>query len=186
MPKVSEARKDERRQQILDGARKCFAQNGFERTTIRDLERATSLSTGAIFNYYPTKLDIFIALAAQDAARMAQFWADGGLSSVIEQAHVHNAEMSASYLELGRRVWSDPAFRAKWSDRGAPVVDAVRARLAQQRDTGEVRTDLDLEALVDYTLVTLDGCMLQLRMGVAPRELDPVLALYDQALAPRG
>ncbi|MBD0324688.1 MAG: TetR family transcriptional regulator, partial [Aldersonia sp.] len=44
MPKVSEDHLAARRSQILDGARRCFAEYGFEGATVRRLEEATGLS----------------------------------------------------------------------------------------------------------------------------------------------
>ena len=55
MPKISEERKAERRQQILDGARRSFAEHGYEGATVARLEAAIGLSRGAIFNYFASK-----------------------------------------------------------------------------------------------------------------------------------
>ena len=52
MPKISEQRKAERREQILAGARRCFAEHGYGGATVVRLEQATGLSRGAIFNYF--------------------------------------------------------------------------------------------------------------------------------------
>ena len=49
--------------QILDGARRAFAEHGYEGATVAGLEREIGLSRGAIFSYFPTKLDLFVALA---------------------------------------------------------------------------------------------------------------------------
>lgn len=183
MPKISDEHRNRRQQQILDGARRSFAQNGFERTTIRHLESATGLSSGAIFNYYASKLDIFIALAAQDAQRMAEFWRAGGMLGLVQGIRAHGAEMSASYLELGRRIWSDPNFREKWQTRGEPLVDAIREGLTAAAEHGSARSDIPVESLVDYTLVVLDGLMLHVRLGLVGDELTTVLDLYETTIA---
>jgi AcrR family transcriptional regulator len=49
MPKISEERRAERREQILAGARRCFAEHGYEGATVARLEEAIGLR-GAIFN----------------------------------------------------------------------------------------------------------------------------------------
>ena len=183
MPKVSDEHRNRRKQQILDGARRSFAEHGFERTTIRHLESATGLSSGAIFNYYPSKLDIFIALAAQDAQRMAEFWRLGGMLGLVQGMQAHGAEMSASYLELGRRIWSDRDFREKWQARGEPLIDAIREGLTVAAEQDNARTDIPVESLVEYTLVVLDGLMLHVRLGLVGDELTAVLDLYDTTIA---
>jgi hypothetical protein len=57
MPKISEERRVERREQILEGARRCFAEHGYEGATVVKLEEEIGLSRGAIFNYFSSKDD---------------------------------------------------------------------------------------------------------------------------------
>ena len=65
MPKISEERRTERREQILAGARRCFAEHGYEGATVARLEAEIGLSRGAIFNYFSSKEDLFVELAAR-------------------------------------------------------------------------------------------------------------------------
>ncbi|TML22030.1 MAG: helix-turn-helix transcriptional regulator, partial [Actinobacteria bacterium] len=51
MPRVSQQQLDARRQEILAGARACFARYGYEGATVRRLEEETGLSRGAIFHH---------------------------------------------------------------------------------------------------------------------------------------
>ncbi|HEY7208008.1 MAG TPA: helix-turn-helix domain-containing protein, partial [Gaiellaceae bacterium] len=74
MPKISEERRTERREQILEAARRCFAENGFEGATVARLEQATGLSRGAIFNYFSSKDALFLELARRDNERLVRLW----------------------------------------------------------------------------------------------------------------
>jgi AcrR family transcriptional regulator len=56
------------RQAILAVARRLFAENGFERTTTRDIARAAGLATGTLFNYFATKEALLSYLAAEASA----------------------------------------------------------------------------------------------------------------------
>jgi TetR/AcrR family transcriptional regulator, transcriptional repressor of aconitase len=40
------------RRQILDGARRCFVEYGYDRATVRRLEQTIGLSRGAIFHHF--------------------------------------------------------------------------------------------------------------------------------------
>ena len=71
MPKVSAERLLATRRQILDGARRAFAQHGYEGATVRVLEREIGLSRGAIFHHFKDKDALFLELAAEDAEEMA-------------------------------------------------------------------------------------------------------------------
>ena len=63
MPKISEAQKETRRQQILDAALTCFSRDGFHNTTTADIVRESGVSQGTLYLYFATKDDIVVALA---------------------------------------------------------------------------------------------------------------------------
>jgi AcrR family transcriptional regulator len=114
VPKVSQEYVEARREQILAGARRCFARWGYDGATVPRLEREIGLSHGAIFNYYRSKLDLFVALAEQDHARFHQIWEERGFEGLAN--HIAEADPSwlAIYLELHRRLFTDAALRKKW------------------------------------------------------------------------
>lgn len=55
MPRVSEDHLAARRRQILDGARRCFAEYGYDGATVRRLEHTIGMSRGAIFHHFRDK-----------------------------------------------------------------------------------------------------------------------------------
>ena len=61
------------------GARRCFARHGYEGATVVRLEEEIGLSRGAIFNWFPSKQELFLALAAEDNERFHALFADGRL-----------------------------------------------------------------------------------------------------------
>ncbi len=65
MPKVDPAYLESRRNEIVDAALKCFARNGFHRTTMQDIVGETKGSAGSIYRYFRSKEDIVAAIAAQ-------------------------------------------------------------------------------------------------------------------------
>lgn len=54
--------RSDRRQQILEAARRCFKVQGFHRTTLRDIAREFGMSVGHIYNYFSNKEAIIEAL----------------------------------------------------------------------------------------------------------------------------
>jgi AcrR family transcriptional regulator len=117
MPKISEERKTERRVQILDGARRCFAENGYEGATVVKLEKQIGLSRGAIFNYFPSKEDLFIELAVRDSTRMSEVWITAGLEAVVREVMELDPAWLSVYLELFRRIRNDADFRERIESR---------------------------------------------------------------------
>lgn len=68
MPKISDARRAERRDQILDAALSCFAERGFQATSMADIISASGLSAGAIYLYFAGKGEIARAVAERVAS----------------------------------------------------------------------------------------------------------------------
>jgi AcrR family transcriptional regulator len=63
----SERRAAARREQILDGAARVFADRGFARATTREIAQAADVSEGTIYNYFDSKKDLLLALMARVA-----------------------------------------------------------------------------------------------------------------------
>jgi AcrR family transcriptional regulator len=58
----SEQAKAARREEILNAARRVFAERGFRGTTIADIADAAGIALGTIYLYFPSKEDVFAAL----------------------------------------------------------------------------------------------------------------------------
>ncbi|MET0865381.1 MAG: TetR/AcrR family transcriptional regulator [Nakamurella sp.] len=65
MPKVTDAHRESRREQILVAAWKCFSSNGFHSTSMADVIREAGLSAGAVYLYFRSKDEIIVAVATQ-------------------------------------------------------------------------------------------------------------------------
>ncbi|WP_020495011.1 MULTISPECIES: TetR/AcrR family transcriptional regulator [Sciscionella] len=186
MPRVSQDHLAARRRQILDGARGCFARFGYEGATVRRLEEATGLSRGAIFHHFKDKESLFLALAEQDAARMADVVADQGLVQVMHDLLSAQSDTPADWLgtrlEVSRRLRTDPEFRERWAQRSQPLTEATRMRLRRQRDAGKLRDDIDVDVLTSYLELVLEGLVSHLAMGLPAEHLGPVLDLVEQSV----
>jgi len=55
----------ETRTRLLTEARRSFANNGFDATTNREIAVAVGITTGAIYHYFPSKLDLYVAVYAE-------------------------------------------------------------------------------------------------------------------------
>lgn len=63
MPKVTAEYLQIRRNEIIETARAVFAERGFAATSMADLVRATGLSMGGLYRYFPSKADLVAAVA---------------------------------------------------------------------------------------------------------------------------
>lgn len=63
MPRVSQEYLEQRRQHILDAARRSFARKGFYETTMQDIFHESGLSAGAVYRYFKSKDDLIQEIA---------------------------------------------------------------------------------------------------------------------------
>lgn len=184
MPRVSIDQLAARRQQILSGARTCFADHGYEGATVRRLEEYTGLSRGAIFHYFRDKEALFLALAEQDATRMADVVAEQGLVQVMRDLLRDGSDRSwlGTRLEVSRRLRTEPEFRARWQQHSGALTAATRARLERQAAAGALRDDVPVPVLAQYLELVLEGLVSHLAMGLPADDLGPVLDLVENAV----
>jgi AcrR family transcriptional regulator len=183
VPKVSEAHKDQRRRQILDGARRAFARHGYEAATVPVLEEEIGLSRGAIFSYYPSKHELFVAMAEDDQRALGTLWMEGGFEAVVRQI-AESPDWIGAYLEVPRMLRADPAMLERWQAFNPDLQEGLAAWLEAKRDAGEVREDLDVETIGRFYGIVLDGLAVQQGAGV-PIDVEGTLALMQSALAPK-
>ena len=187
MPKVSEDHLAARRSQILDGARRCFAEYGYEGATVRRLEEATGLSRGAIFHHFRDKDALFLSLAHEDARRMADVAAEQGLVQVMRDmlSHPEQFDWLGTRLEIARRLRTDVEFRNGWSQRSAELTAATVARLEFQKEAGRLRDDVPTVVLLGYLDLVLDGLIARIASGHASDNLSAVLDLVEESVRRR-
>lgn len=189
MPRVSTDHLAARRQQILDGARACFARHGYEGATVRRLEQSTGLSRGAIFHHFRDKDALFLALAEQDAGRMAEVVAEHGLVQVMRELlsspETLDTGWTGTFLEVARRGRTDPEFRSRWQARAQTLTAATEDRLQRQARAGTLRDDVDVPVLARYLELVLEGLVSRLAAGLPTGDLDGVLDLVEGAVRRR-
>ena len=184
MPKVSAEYAEARREQILGGARRCFARWGYEGATVPRLEREIGLSHGAIFNYYRSKLDLFFELARRDHTRFDAVWSEQGFEALARTIAEEDPAWLGVYLEFQRLLRTDAALARKWHKARAGHEPEPVAWLERERAAGRIREDVSQETLFHFLHTLLDGLVLARTSG-AEVDVDSIVALVRESLAPR-
>lgn len=82
----AEQAKAARREEILDAARRVFAERGFKGTTIADIAEVAGIALGTIYLYFPSKDDVFRAMNERLTAIITDALAEGEHDGTLERA----------------------------------------------------------------------------------------------------
>ena len=175
MPKVSDAHREQRRQQILDAARRRFARNGFHQTSMQDILGDAGMSAGALYRYFRSKEEI-IAAIAEDAVH--QVTAPIGpltaqqpllpLNAVIEQL-LTNAEdfgfRPDGLAYIGPQVWAEalrnPGLRDLVQTKFAEARGAIAGIVRAEQAAGRLAAEADPDDVAGFLFGSLLGYVLQ-------------------------
>ncbi len=168
----------------MAGARRAFAQHGYEGATVPRLEAQTGLSRGAIFSYFPSKLDLFVALAQEDQHRLIERWIDGGFEEVVRHIVEDDPEWIGVYLDASRLLRTDPQLRDRWRALNPDGQAGLEVRYRELQRRGEVRDDLPLDTIGRFLGIVFDGLAVQQGAGFgSPIDLEGTIELLRSALA---
>jgi AcrR family transcriptional regulator len=194
MPKISEMRRESRREQILEAALSCFSENGFHQTGMADIVRQSGMSHGAVYVYFPSKEDIIEALADDRHQREAL------LNSVVEEASnpieglLALVRTYAGWLvdpggEPRRRVgingWAEALRSRRVHARvveGIRVPHAIIAGLVTRAQRMELLPgDLGADAIARSLIALFQGFVLQVAWG-EEIDVEACVAVIDRML----
>lgn len=184
MPVVSVEELNRRREEIIESARKCFAEHGYEGATVRRLEEATGKSRGAIFHHFGDKENLFLAIAREDAKRQAEVVTEAGLVEVmrdmLKQPERH--DWLATRLEISSMLRTDPDFRDRWQEHQAVLDQALHDRLGRNAEEERLREDVELDVVQLFLETVMDGFIMRIASGGSTEHFDSVLDLVEDAV----
>ncbi len=148
---LRELKKEQMRQLIADTAQRLFAERGFDRVTVAEIAREAQVAEATVFNYFPSKEDLFYgrlealgarltdavstrpagepALAAFRRALLAE---DSGL---LAQVAAGDPEALTRLRTVNRVIADSPALLAREQQAFNRIADALAALLADETRT---------------------------------------------------
>jgi AcrR family transcriptional regulator len=185
MPKISDAKRDARRRQILDAALACFSEAGFHQTGMADIVRRSGLSHGAVYLYFSSKDDIIEALAVDrhrnEAALNATALANADpMDALRALARSYALNLVDPAGEARRRVVVNGWAEALRNDRvrSAVLEGAEAARSALGPLIERLAPDVDSDAVARLLVAMFQGMTLQAVWG-EPIDVEAALAALD-------
>ena len=176
MPKVTDAHRAARRDQILGAAARCVAREGFHKTTMAAVIAEAGLSAGAVYGYFKSKNEIIKAIADRALGQAAHHLHD--LVERDEPVHPADAvevflrQVTAPVVEGGVdlpriavQAWAeavrDPEVHALAREKMLALRDALESVVLRCRRDGTLPADLDREQAAQVLFGLLPGFVLQ-------------------------
>jgi AcrR family transcriptional regulator len=184
MPKVAPEHLEARRAEILEGARRAFGRWGYAGTTVARLEEEIGLSRGAIFHYFPSKWELFWALAEADQTRALEAFVEGGLEELLATFLEGDPAWLGVYFEASGILARNPELFAQWQARTPELQQRAQERLEEMQRSGEIRDDVPNAEIARFVGIVADGLVMRRAFDL---DLDGQVLqrLVRDALAPR-
>lgn len=154
-PGRRERQKALRERRILRAAAELFGRRGYARTTMEDVARRAKLAVGTLYNYFPSKAEIVLALLRRDTGE-ALAAADAVLDAPSDDPAEAIAALFDVYVDLlaghdrhqlrelvaASIIQPDPIGRAAF-EIDLRLVSQLAGLLVRLRDGGSLAADLD-------------------------------------------
>jgi AcrR family transcriptional regulator len=167
-----------RRNQILDAAAKVFAENGFQKSTTREIAEAADISEGTIYNYFENKDDLLLSLLdriTDTQGRPSQYedmLEDDFEEATIELATRRIQAMGQDYetfLAVLPEILANPDLRERYRRQILdPIAEVTEKHIRQRIERGEVRA-IDPALFTRFAMCLNQGMLVMLMLG------DPVM-----------
>jgi len=182
LPKISEQKREARRQQILDAALACFSDDGFHQTGMADIVARSGLSHGAVYLYFQSKDDLIAALAddrhrGEAVLNSVARHSDNPLAGLRALVDAYTRWLVEPAGEARRRVgvhgWAEALRNPRVRTSVVAGIDAARAAITNLVERAQhdrlIRREVDADAVARALVATFQGFVLQAVWG---EELD--------------
>ena len=143
---------DVRRQEILDGAIRVFAKNGYDRTTIAGIAKELNISQGLCYRYFPSKEDIYHAaiekyadlilqayLSRRKTEQPIRMWIDGIAQSIGYMTSAETQDEALYALFHGSN--SEALHNELLLKVAAKILPYIQQVLRSAKEKGEIAID---------------------------------------------
>ena len=144
---LRERKKQRTRLLIAETARRLFGERGFDAVSVAEVAREAEVSEGTVFNYFPSKEDLFFSgmeafeakLVEAVRARPPGETVLGAFRRIVlENSPRLAAEQTADVITTAARlITASPALQARERAIVAEYTDALAAVIAEETGAGE-------------------------------------------------
>jgi AcrR family transcriptional regulator len=176
-PIVSEEYKEKKRQEILQSAHACFARKGFEASTVDEIVTHSGLSKGAIYNYFKSKDEIYLALMEgqtnESGTKFTKAIAERETAldklNYLFEAYLlndpndeENKDQALVHFEFRLYSTRKPELKKALTERYKSFFVTLLAGIIKEgKSTGEFKKEIDPDMYADIFWAMVNGVTLQ-------------------------
>ena len=175
MPRITRARADARRRQIIEAALTCFARKGFHKTTMQDVVEQSGLSPGSIYCHFAGKHDIIVAVVEErhrrERALLQRAFEKQSFAETVDQLAIDfiaalDTPEERAWRRLTVQLWAESLHDRRLAVAvrdGVERPKAILARMVQRaKARGELPRAFDAQATARLLIAFFQGLVLQL------------------------
>ena len=184
-PASAQLRSD-RRSEILDAARRCFARMGFHQTSMQQICSEAGMSAGNVYRYFPSKEAIIEGITERDRAEVAAQLASAQFSTdffttFAALARHHFVERTADEVGLCAEIMAEsrrnPTIAKIMGEFDIDVKERLITMLRSAQARGDIARDADIGIAVEMLMIIADGVWW--RRAVDPKfDAEAVLPMF--------
>lgn len=195
MPKVSLLHEQQRRRQILDAAMTLFARAGYHATSMDDVVRESGLSVGAIYSYYPSKEDLFLAICdtrtEHTLAHLNQLFRQPGpmvdkARAAVDYFFSTLTDELTPLVRVSVEFMAEAAKSERCKERQAHRCESIRQFfiwiLSDAQARGDVRADVNVAVAAELMMALNEGIVALSAAGLRQGQLDALKEGYMSLL----
>jgi AcrR family transcriptional regulator len=200
---LRERKKEQTRQVIADAAWRLFADRGFDRVTVAEVADEAQVAVATVFNYFPTKEDLFYFRLEVFGTRMMEAVRTRPpgepvlvairrfllpVTGLLEQVEAGDLQALKRLRTFHRVVAASPALQAREQQAIARLADALAGLLAAEADPAAddagIGAHVTANALLGVHRTMIGYVRRRVLADDAPTRLAAdVRSLYQQAFA---
>jgi AcrR family transcriptional regulator len=192
-PGLRERKKRQTRALIAAAAHRLFSDRGFDAVTVAEVARAADVSEGTVYNYFPTKEDLFYGGMEAFEAELVDAVRDRPVGEPVLDAfrrfvldslgRLANEEVPEVVATAARLVAASRALQAREREIVAHYTDALAALIAQE---AEAPADVEPSAAAAALMGVQRALVAYVRAQVLDGRHGPELAADTRAQAKRA
>src|SRR5919198_1525449 len=176
---LRERKKEQTRQAIAEAAQRLFAERGFDAVTVADVAREADVSQGTVFNYFPTKEDLFYGqMESFEAALLDAVRGRPAGESVLTAFRRFVLERSEGLAEradviaaAARVINASPALQAREREVVAESTASLAALIAEETGSGGIEPAVAASALMGAQRALVEHVRSRVLAGLRGAEL---------------